>query len=418
MRSLLDTIRTVFSPSAEAGTTQAGPQKPGQHLLDQLDAKTRSVHGEHTVFLTGRNPLAVNPDGLMRVGGKGANGRELDGTQVSKGASVMAAPQRRADANAFIEACVNHQITHVIDLAGDNVVSGRLSRKMHPWGEELGGQKRLHFRPAELAVGASGLPDTATNRQVRLVLEEPGAERTQQLSWTRLDHEHGDWIDPKSLLAVCQQIRGHERMVPTGPQDAKVAFMDDNGGDTAAAFAAAHAMFRLNDRTPLTASDVEAEVIRNCALLRSVRSSDLFSGRPDIMDSLKQFAQLMIEQGTTLPSRFNQEESLPRETPQRTVRFGADVQITRYDADEMIKDADVEKESRILSFREDRATLLSRKELARSAKGDFPNPRPTRFQHSVTRQQLARDNVADFRVVDERLQQAGAAFREVDGDKA
>lgn len=346
--------------------------------------------------------MAVDLDGFMPTGGKGAKGRVLNATQVSSSASLMAAPEHRSEAGDFVEACVNHQITHVIDLTDDNAVSGRLAKSMRPWGEELGGtQKSVHFRPAEMSALARGLGSIATNRQVQLDLKESGTTRSQQLSWTRVGCQNGMPIDPKLLLAMCVQIRSRERMVPTGPQDAKVAFMDGNGGDTAAAFAAANAMFRLNDRTPLSASDVDTEVIRTCANLRSMRSSDLFSTRPDILDSLRQFAQLMIDGRTATRERFDQAGSLPEHARQRKVGFHGQLNVTKFDTDEAIEGATVKKQLKGVDFREDKTPLPSLEEREKLARGEVPLSRPRGFQQSETRQQIQRDFEAAFREVDE-----------------
>ncbi|ANH66809.1 hypothetical protein [Mitsuaria sp. 7] len=397
--TILDTLRAAISSLAETSPSQAGSPKRGQDLLNQLDSKTRSFDRDQTVFGTGRDALAVNLDGLMRAGGMGTKGRELDATHLSPSASVMAAPEHRSDATAFVEACVNHQITHVIDLTQENAVSGKREKAMRSWAEELGGNQRsVHFRPAEMSAPAKGLGDTATHRQVQLDLKESGATRTQQLSWTRVESEGGEPIDPRRLLAVCQRIRAHEGMVPTGPQDAKVAFMDGNGGDTAAAFAVANAMFRDNDRRELSASDVDAEVIRHCALLRSSRSSDLFTKRPDILDSLSQFAQLMIKERTATPERFDGEGKLPGQTPQRKVHFGTHVQVTKFKPDEGIEGAEVQRKSKGVDFREDKPRLLTRESLARR---DTPPIRSRAFQQSVTSQQLQREAAAAFRAVDD-----------------
>ncbi|HEY1395488.1 hypothetical protein [Roseateles sp.] len=400
MKPILDTLRTAFSRSAEAE-----PPKAGQDLLTRLDEKTRSFDRDQTVFGRGRDALAVDLDGLMDTGGKAGGGRVLNATQVSRSASLMAAPQQRSDACDFIEACVNHQITHVIDLTEDNAVSGRLAMRMRAWGEELGGsQKSVHFRPAELSVGVRGMADTATNQQVQLDLKQSGVVRSRQLSWTRMACEDGKPIDPRLMLAVCVQIRGRERMVPTGPQDAKVAFMDGNGGDTAAAFSAANAMFRLNDRAPLSASDIDAEVVRTCATLRSLRSTDLFSKRPDIMDGLRQFAQLMIDERTATGERFDQVASLPEQTRQRQVCFGGKLQVTKFEADEKIEGAEVKQKDKGVDFDENRPQLLSLKARERLERGAVPPGRPTGFQQTETTQQ--------------RQRAMGVAFREEGEDTA
>ncbi len=400
MKPILDSIRAAFSRSAEAG-----PPQPGQDLLTQLDNQTQSCDRDQTVFGRGGDALAVNLDGLMQTGGKEVKGRVLNATQVSNSASLMAAPEHRTEASDFIEACVNHQITYVIDLTEDNAVSGKLAGKMRPWGEELGGnQKSVHFRPAEQSVLARGLGEMATHQQVQLDLQEAGVKRSQQLSWTRVPCGDGQPIDPQLLLAVCVQIRSRERMVPTGPRDAKVAFMDGNGGDTAAAFSAANAMFRANDRKPLRESDADAEVIGTCAHLRLVRSTDLFSRRPDILDSLRQFAQLMIDGGTAMDKRFDQAASLPEQASRPKVAFGTKLRVTTFDADKKIEGAEVTKEDTGVDFRENKPQLLSLKAREGLERGAVPLSRPTGFQQSETRQQLQRD--------------MGAAFREVGEDTA
>ena len=321
--NLLSSIRAAFSAPAGA---QAGAIAPGsgQRLLAQLDANTRDFKRPWEVVGREADALPVNLDSLIHAGGPGNTARPLDANTVATGAVVMAAPQSHDDAAAVVEACVNHPVTEVIDLTTENLASGLAGGGMRPWGEENGSrQKSVHLRPGGLTK-ADALGNQAFHQEVLLDLKQSGTTRSQQLGWSRMPLKDGEKIDPGVLLAACVHIQARERARPPEQQDgAKVVFMDRNGGDLAGAFAAANAIFRSNDRTRLSARDVDDHVVGACALLRSRRSPDLFSTRPDILESLRQFAHLVIDRRTVeadLPAASGGEFVAPRETRQQFQR--------------------------------------------------------------------------------------------------
>ncbi|WP_431289230.1 hypothetical protein [Roseateles chitinivorans] len=263
-------------------------------MLAKLDGCSRSFDRDCFQIGTHERSLQVNVDGLLDIQGAGKpGGRVLDASRVSSSSAVMAAPVGRMETAGFVEACVNHRVAHMIDLTGPNDGHAPAWSGATGWGESCGGARSVRCQPV-VKPSASvdpGLGQEASSQLIRLEVKDGEDVASQQLTWTRMPRVTTQGL-PQALLAAARKTMAHQL-----PQGATVAFMDGNGGNLAATFAAANAIFRSHERRPLTVGDVADEVVRACALLRSRRSPELFAGRPDLLKALAEFAQLLIRRG-------------------------------------------------------------------------------------------------------------------------
>lgn len=306
----------LFSPTplVDESSTRGPASAPsaGGELLDALDQRTRGfdrrlgqLRTEDPAALEVNLDAHIDPDGPDGLGG----GR-LDASRVAAGAMLMAAPKDVPQADAFVQECVKRDIGHVIDLTGGNAVTGDSAAKMKSW---TGRGGSVQFRPSHDGNWkmASSLGDGANEYRV---LAQTGREQqtiARELSWTRIPMETGRQISPDTLLAACRQIAANANL----DDRSLTSFMDDNGGNTAATFAAANAIFRSHQRQPLTAQSANDEVVKACALLRSRRAPTLFTGRPDLLDTLSKFTRQLVEEGAwngaAGPSKEAPRPSLP-----------------------------------------------------------------------------------------------------------
>ncbi|MDH0868262.1 hypothetical protein [Mitsuaria sp. GD03876] len=287
------------------------PAGRGDALLATLDARTQGFRRGYIDVGQREDSLSVNPDALIDAKRPGSARRVLlDASHVASGAILMAAPSGKDEVQAFIDACVRQPIAQVIDLTEDNDVAGSARFGVSAV-RDLTGQ--TEFQPAGKGRWhLDGLGERSSEFRASAKAADPGreddtgaaaADPSRKMVWTRVPLEVDRTVSPDMMLAMCERIAHNARDVGDS-----VAFMDSNGGSLAATFAAAHAIFRAHQETPWTSA--EEAVLKACALQRSRRSQELFSGRPDLLHMLEQFTRRLIAQGGEPASRPG-----PRENP-------------------------------------------------------------------------------------------------------
>lgn len=140
----------------------------------------------------------------------------------------------------------------------------------------------------------------ARERKVNLSWKPVGQDEVNRsVTWTRLPVAAGGRPDPEMMLLVCRRLQARAAASGSPPV---IAFQDTHGGNTAAVFAAAMELFRQHVRQPLTQDGLDEAIARTCDGLRQGRSQTLFTGRPDLMATLKAFGTSMIHAGPWQPT--------------------------------------------------------------------------------------------------------------------
>lgn len=309
------------SSRADAAASQDAPVDiadagSGAAMLQDLDRRT-AMFGREVRFFEGTDhPLPVNVNGLITLrASPDQDGVSLDASRVATGALLMAAPRDQAQAPDFVRACVEQRVSQVIDLTARNAVSGASGQPMSAWSKP---RDEVAFQPAPK--GDWNLQDTLGDDacEYRVMLRAgQGEDSARHIAWTRVPRAEKA-MSADTLLAACRLIAAH-----APPDGGSVAFVDSNGGDVAATFAAANAIYRSHVRQPLEEAHVRDTVVNACLLLRSRRSVALLDRRPDLLVSLEDFSRRLIREGAGEPSRLDPEDvaalaafaAVPERTP-------------------------------------------------------------------------------------------------------
>jgi|GEM_PF-5561649 len=308
-------LLSMFNRSPDAGGARSDE---GQKMLASLDASTRAFQSEEARIRETPGALAVNTETRLTVPGRDGSRRvDLDASQVSTTAVLAAAPANRDESARFAQACLDRGVNQVIDLTWENDAVGDVAAKPTPWEHSC---DELALRPvAGVPSMVPALGRFASEHLVELSARRGESSVHAHLTWTRAPLDAQAPLAASFLLALCRQIQAHGGL----GGDTSVVFMDDHGGDLAAACAAANAVFRRCLREPLSFQEASDAVFDACKMLRGRRSRTLFEQRPDLLVSLQQFAQLLVHEGPSHPTRCHQwtkeEKALFSEPPDENV---------------------------------------------------------------------------------------------------
>ena len=302
LRSLFRSAPTRTSPA----TPQAAPRfQKGQLLLGRLDGEIDVTPRGRGALIGGSRsrPLAVFTHTQAGAQAKGKDRFSPDASWVGRGVMLMSPPAKEGQVVGFAQACVQGKVTQLIDLTAPEDQPKSCMDRSTPW--EVGSGRRKWsacFRAAVAPIARhlkadpnhrveTDLGKGATERRIEVALTGPDGVRKQDLAWTRWPVHPGQVLQAPLLLKVCQQVAMH-----APAEDAAVAFQDASGGSIAAAFAAALAMYREHLVRPLTPRLLEDAVVQACGQLRANRSPALFAGRPDLLESLFKFGELLMNE--------------------------------------------------------------------------------------------------------------------------
>jgi hypothetical protein len=290
MTSILQRISHSLRGTAARETT-ATDGAEAKRLHDELALWTAALPRGILSPAGSRCPEYLNPEMLL---GKGLP----HASRLRDGAVLMASPGLD-EALRFAHACVEHRISHVVDLRS-------AKEKQHGPASPLDGGKTAFAQDHGVArfarsgrerplkgAGPEFREDHARSVEVSL---KPGKKSpapagratpglSQSLEWVRVHVGSDKAIAPQRLLDISLHL-AHTA------SSGRTAFQCADGLHTGATFAAAHALMQTHLREPLSAEELKEAVLDVCVSIRRDRGPELF--REKDLASLMAFGRLLL----------------------------------------------------------------------------------------------------------------------------